>query len=724
MKKIFLKKKIIYLLLFILISSFCQAQTTVGITATGNQPFCPTSPIKIVTDFTISDPSNTGVDNFFIQISSGYQINFDKLDLDTKLHPTITKSWDNTQGKLGLAPNGVSEIAFDDLIKAVKDVEFITTSTNVIAEKSFSLTIGNANYLPSTTHFYEYVDDLSITWTNAKAAAAGNSYFGLEGYLATLTSQEEADFAGKQAAGAGWIGATDEAQEGSWRWVTGPEAGTLFWNGNQNGVAVGFENWNTGEPNNVIRGNDGEHYAHITDPSIGNRGSWNDLPNAGDPPGPFHPKGYIVEYGGMPGDPSINIVADTKIFLPKITNITNDAVCETETATINAATNNGTIEWFTSPSGGTPIFFGNSYTTSPLTKSTIFYAGINFNGCTDFKRIPVTITVTKTPTITSSTDDLICSGKALLNATASQGDVVWFESRTSTTPIYTGNSFTTPNLSVTTSYFVEARNNSCISSTRTEVIAKIDNLVPIFDLVKDNYVLCKEIGSATLETKNANGNFTYIWTKDGTPIPNNSSSLTVSSEGKYTVKAISLAGCESIEETIRVTESERAKLTNMDVMIIDDNSKNSIEIINPNLGIGDYKFSLDDEFGPYKNQSFFENLSVGVHTLYIKDDNGCGITSYSFSILAFPKFFTPNGDQNNDVWKINGFNNSQFTSSDVNIYNRFGILIHKIDPSEGSWNGTYQGKLLPSNTYWYRATLIDTNNRKIEKIGSFSLIRN
>jgi len=60
-------------------------------------------------------------------------------------------------------------------------------------------------------------------------------YYGLRGYLATITSQVENDFIKGKTKGVGWIGASDAAVEGDWRWVTGPEGledggkGLLFW---------------------------------------------------------------------------------------------------------------------------------------------------------------------------------------------------------------------------------------------------------------------------------------------------------------------------------------------------------------------------------------------------------------------------------------------------------------------------------------------------------------
>src|SRR5690606_20195996 len=62
-------------------------------------------------------------------------------------------------------------------------------------------------------------------------------------------------------------------------------------------------------------------YIHVTF-GVGRAGSWNDLPNIGGT-NDYFPQGYMVEYGGMPGDPSLNnISASTKItILPPLRNV-------------------------------------------------------------------------------------------------------------------------------------------------------------------------------------------------------------------------------------------------------------------------------------------------------------------------------------------------------------------------------------------------------------------
>jgi hypothetical protein len=88
-----------------------------------------------------------------------------------------------------------------------------------------------------------------------------------------------------------------------------------------------------------------------------------------------------------------------------------------------------------------------------------------------------------------------------------------------------------------------------------------------------------------------------------------------------------------------------------DITIIDDSTNNSIAIDNQNnnLGIGDYEFTLDDSFGTYQDEPNFDFVASGLHTIYVRDKNGCGTAAIEVSVIGYPKFFTPNNDGINDT---------------------------------------------------------------------------
>ena len=444
------------------------------------------------------------------------------------------------------------------------------------------------------------------------------------------------------------------------------------------------------------------------------------MPNEGGT-GVYAAKGYVVEYGA-PGDPKLNIVASTRIYIPQITSITEGRICESGITTLSATSDEGIIIWFDSQIGGTELDRGTNFITPTINTTTDYFATVSVNGCTTLPRTKVTASVTQRPQITNISEDVICGGSADLVANSTSGTVFWYDSLTSTTPIFSGNNFQTPNLTTTTSYFVEASLFGC-TSTRKEVVATVDSTIPYFELEQDTYILCSDIGSITLRTINSKGNYTYSWSKENQTISGNTTEISVSEPGLYTVKVFSDAGCESVEKTIIVKNSEIASITKEDVIIIDDSNNNSMEIIVSNIGIGDYEFSLDNEFGGYSKNNIFENITTGTHTLYVRDIGGCGISSYQFSILEYPRFFTPNEDGINDYWSIRGYDKNLNPLSEIYIYNRFGVLLYKMDASGPGWNGTYEGKKLPSNTYWFKTLLTDQNGLSIEKNGSFSLIR-
>lgn len=83
--------------------------------------------------------------------------------------------------------------------------------------------------------------------------------------------------------------------------------------------------------------------------------------------------------------------------------------------------------------------------------------------------------------------------------------------------------------------------------------------------------------------------------------------------------------------------------------------------------------------------------------------------------------FSPNGDQINDVWTINGI--QKYPYSTVKIFNRWGEEIFISDTGYTTkWDGQRGGKALPVGTYYYIITLIGENESE-ELSGSVTIVR-
>ena len=67
--------------------------------------------------------------------------------------------------------------------------------------------------------------------------------------------------------------------------------------------------------------------------------------------------------------------------------------------------------------------------------------------------------------------------------------------------------------------------------------------------------------------------------------------------------------------------------------------------------------------------------------------------------LFIPNAISPNGDNANDVWKIDGLQNFSFPT--VEVYNRYGAQVYLNQGAYEAWDGTRNGDLLPNGTYYY-----------------------
>jgi gliding motility-associated-like protein len=611
----------------------------------------------------------------FVQISSGYSAGFDKLELSNPLaHPGITTSWDPTTGKLMLSNTtfGIN-VLYSDFEKAIKDVVFSNSSATASGSRTFSITVGQANYLPSTGHYYLYEPSIGVAWNVAKSLAEGSSYFGLKGYLATILSAEEAKLIGEQSLGTGWIGGSDAETEGVWKWVTGPEAGTT----------MSYTFWNNGEPNNL----GDEDYAHITQPGVGIRGSWNDLSITGDTSGNYQPKGFVVEFGGSPGDPVIQIAASTKITIPVASAVTPNAVCDGGSFTINAtATAGTTINWYSQATGGTPLATGNSFTTPIITTTTTYYVDA---GC-ESNRKSVIAVVNKTPATpnVASADVSRCGpGSVNLQATTDAGLINWYTTSTGGLSVFTGNNFATPSISSNTVYYAEASNNSCVNSIRTPVNITIYTPPVVTD---EDVPLCQN-QKKIIDAKIAG--MTYLWSTGET-----TQTIEVSAGGIYTVDVTSPApeSCTS-RKTITVDEHEIPQIDRIEV-----NGTRVVIYLKKEQNY--FEYSVDGT--TFQDSNLFYDVPGGLQTAYVREKNGCGVTAKNFVVLVFPSFFTPNNDTFNDLWEVTGMEN--YPQAQVTIFDRYGKLIAQLSASKMSWDGTFNKVQLPASDYWYAFKIDDT----------------
>ncbi len=412
---------------------------------------------------TINNNVATIVDNALLVTSNGMITGF-----------TVTITSDYTDGDiLGYTGTLPSEIIVAPFNTTSRSLTFTGTASasiwqtllRTVTLKSTSTcfpTNRKVSFLPSAKffnyfngHYYEYVSS-GMTWTDAKAAAEAKNYYGLQGYLVTISSEAENSYINTLIAANSWIGATDNylqinaavgytkygsasTGEGKWHWVTGPEKGIQIRTGNastasQSGspIAGVYQNWNTttnfsnNEPNDVWGSTPGEEdYGHMYTGS----GKWNDFPNK--------PKTSIVEYGGMAGDnvtSNISFTRDIIILGSPIGSLTGaTTVCSGTNSTTLTYNGSGTLQrWeysvdnFSTPGIIDTNSSSNTISVDNLTISRYYRAVITTSGCSNISSSTALINVASTSsgTITAANNSICTGGNVTLLLNGNSGAIL------------------------------------------------------------------------------------------------------------------------------------------------------------------------------------------------------------------------------------------------------------------------------------------------------------
>ncbi len=165
------------------------------------------------------------------------------------------------------------------------------------------------------------------------------------------------------------------------------------------------------------------------------------------------------------------IITQTTI-VPTITG--SNSVCAGATGVVYT-TESGKTNYVWSVSSGNTITSGGTSTSNTATVTwnssgaqsiSVSYTDLT---CTPVNPTVYSVTVNAIPTITGTTPGSVCgSGTVTLGAAASAGTISWYAASTGGTPLATGPSFTTPTLSSTTTYYVDATSGTCTTQAERQ----------------------------------------------------------------------------------------------------------------------------------------------------------------------------------------------------------------------------------------------------------------
>jgi gliding motility-associated-like protein len=272
--------------------------------------------------------------------------------------------------------------------------------------------------------------------------------------------------------------------------------------------------------------------------------------------------------------------------------------------------------------------------------------------------------------------------------------VDWYDSAINGNLLLENNDFFGTELSGT--YYAEAVSEiaGCISTNRTPITITYFDLPVVTDEILE---LCE--GDTITINAEATG-LDYLWASG-----EESFEVMVDAPGLYSVVITDSNNC-SITKSIEVVQ-----INNPIIQEVIPNHR-SVTVLTENTGF--FEYSLDGV--TYQENPTFENLSGGNYTAFVRGQNNCPPVEFPFVHIVIPRFFTPNGDNVNDLFKPEGVDSSQ--KFRIEIYDRFSKLMFQSNDPNFQWNGLYNGKALPASDYWYYMEVGESPFK-----GHFALIR-
>ena len=159
-------------------------------------------------------------------------------------------------------------------------------------------------------------------------------------------------------------------------------------------------------------------------------------------------------------------------------------------------------------------------------------------------------------------------------------------------------------------------------------------------------------------------------------------------------------------QTVTVIPAESPVISSVDI------SGGSVTV-HVNGGMPPYQYSMDNIV--WQDSNVFTNIPRGVAKIYVKDNYNCEPITINVTVPNLINIITPNDDGINDFIDYSAL--AVKPNFEVNIYDRYGLQVFKADKTNGyRWNGTANGRRVPTGSYWYSVSWNENNNNKITPI--------
>lgn len=198
--------------------------------------------------------------------------------------------------------------------------------------------------------------------------------------------------------------------------------------------------------------------------------------------------------------------------------------------------------------------------------------------------------------------------------------------------------------------------------------------------------------------------------------------------GNYNVRVEDEMGCLNMLDAIAITEPPKLFLQRITTKNTScSNVQDGQIILTPSGGTPPYLYSIPAKH-IVQSDSILKRLEEGRYSLTVSDSQGCVVEGDALiekelrdCAVYIPTAFSPNGDGVNDVFRVKV--NDAVTEFRLAVYGRWGNLIFETHGQDEGWNGAQKGINLPTGSYLWMVTYINSKEQPVKQQGTLVLIR-
>jgi len=215
-------------------------------------------------------------------------------------------------------------------------------------------------------------------------------------------------------------------------------------------------------------------------------------------------------------------------------------------------------------------------------------------------------------------------------------------------------------------------------------------------------------GSALAIGTGGTSPLSYLWDD---PLAQTNAVANNLNAGNYTVTVTDSANCQANDTVIISTTASPLinSLSTMDETCSGD-ADGSIDM---DVSGGSPPYIYNWNTNPSSSTQDLAGLNSGVYVVVVIDSAGCAVTDSAIlsvidvnctTSLIIPTSFSPNSDGTNDTWFRDAVN---YPNILIEIFNRWGSLVHSSEKDGLMWDGKYKGKDVAMGTYYFIIMLGD-----------------